>query len=127
MIAYGYDNSGVYTGPVERQIDPLESKKTGEAVYLIPANATLEAPPEYDIETQMAVWDGAAWSIEDISQPTPKPSVDERIADLKALLSSTDYQAIKYAEGRMSAEEYAPIGDQRQLWRDEINELETSL
>lgn len=43
---------------------------------------------------------------------------------LKELLASTDYQAIKFAEGRMTAEEYAPIGEQRQAWRDEINRLE---
>lgn len=47
-----------------------------------------------------------------------------KIADLKASLSATDYQAIKYAEGWLTAEEYAPVKAQRQLWRDEINELE---
>lgn len=46
-----------------------------------------------------------------------------RIAELKSLLASTDYQAIKYAEGVLSEEEYLSIKEQRQLWRDEINEL----
>lgn len=46
------------------------------------------------------------------------------IADLKAKLSNTDYQAIKYAEGALTAEEYAPIKAQRQEWRDRINALE---
>ena len=36
----------------------------------------------------------------------------------------TDYQAIKYAEGQLTEEEYAPIKAQRQAWRDEINLLE---
>lgn len=47
-----------------------------------------------------------------------------KIAELKYKLMQTDYQAIKYAEGQLSEEEYAPIKAQRQLWRDEINLLE---
>ena len=50
-----------------------------------------------------------------------------RINELKKLLASTDYQAIKYAEGQISEEEYAPIKAQRQAWRDEINRLEEEL
>ena len=48
-----------------------------------------------------------------------------RIAELKKLLQATDYQAIKYAEGELSAEEYEPIKQQRKEWREEINALET--
>ena len=48
----------------------------------------------------------------------------EEIAELKAKLAATDYQAIKYAEGALSAEEYEPIKASRQEWRDRINELE---
>ena len=47
-----------------------------------------------------------------------------RIAELKSLLSQTDYQAIKYAEGQLSANEYEEMKKQRQTWRDEINLLE---
>lgn len=50
-----------------------------------------------------------------------------RIDVLKQQLSDTDYQAIKYAEGQISAEDYEPIKAQRQAWRDEINELELQL
>ena len=46
---------------------------------------------------------------------------------LKARLRKTDYQAIKYAEGDMSASEYAPMKEQRKLWRAEINSLEVRL
>lgn len=49
------------------------------------------------------------------------------IKDLKQKLAETDYQAIKYAEGRLSEAEYAEIKQQRQAWRDEINHLETEL
>ena len=46
------------------------------------------------------------------------------IADLKAKLAATDYQAIKFSEGLISAGEYAKMKEQRQAWRNRINELE---
>ena len=52
-------------------------------------------------------------------------SVDAQINALKERLSQTDYQAIKYAEGLISEEDYAPTKKQRQEWRDKINELES--
>ena len=58
--------------------------------------------------------------IEPIIEPTP----EQQILDLKQMLTDTDYQAIKYAEGWLTDEEYAPIKEQRQEWREEINRLE---
>lgn len=49
------------------------------------------------------------------------------IRKLKNNLRKTDYQAIKYAEGEMSEEEYSPIKVQRREWRKTINELEEAL
>lgn len=51
----------------------------------------------------------------------------KRIAELKALLQATDYQAIKYAEGEMPGEEYVPVRDLRKGWRKEINDIEALL
>lgn len=51
----------------------------------------------------------------------------EEIEIFKQKLSETDYKAIKYAEGQISQEEYLPIKEQRQAWRDKINELEAGL
>ena len=50
--------------------------------------------------------------------------VEHKIAILKTSLSNTDYQAIKYAEGELTEEEYAPIKAQRKEWRAKINRLE---
>lgn len=47
-----------------------------------------------------------------------------QIEILKHKLSLTDYKAIKYAEGWISEEEYAPIKAERQALREEINRLE---
>lgn len=44
--------------------------------------------------------------------------------ELKQKLYDTDYQAIKYAEGFLTEEEYAEMKAQRQAWRERINELE---
>ena len=54
-------------------------------------------------------------------------SKEARIAELKGLLAKTDYQAIKFAEGIWTAEEYAELRVQRQMWRDEINACENYL
>ena len=52
------------------------------------------------------------------------PTAEQQILDLKQMLADTDYQAIKYAEGWITDEEYEPIKLQRQEWRDEINRLQ---
>ena len=53
-----------------------------------------------------------------------KISAEREIATLKSNLYATDYQAIKYAEGEITLEEYAPMKEQRRAWRSRINELE---
>ena len=50
----------------------------------------------------------------------------ERIDELKKQLADTDYLAIKFAEGELTAEEFAPMKAQRKAWRAEINELENA-
>lgn len=47
-----------------------------------------------------------------------------RIDELKRKLAETDYIACKIAEGSATVEEYAEQIKQRQLWREQINELE---
>ena len=53
--------------------------------------------------------------------------IQRKIDETKEKLSQTDYQAIKYFEGFISEADYAPIKEQRQAWRDEINALEAEL
>ena len=66
-------------------------------------------------------------------EPTP-PTREEIIAkkqaqidSYKAELSASDYKAIKFSEGLISAEDYEPIKAHRQALRDEINRLEEEL
>ena len=50
-----------------------------------------------------------------------------KIAEFKSKLSATDYKAIKFAEGWMTEEEFAPIRAERQRIREQINALEAEL
>ena len=52
-----------------------------------------------------------------------KKELYQELEDLRVKLSSTDFKAIKYAEGLISEEEYAPIKAERQACRDRINEI----
>lgn len=51
----------------------------------------------------------------------------KEIEALKKKLAETDYLTLKYTEGQLTEEEFAPIREQRQAWREKINELETKL
>ena len=52
--------------------------------------------------------------------------VYNEIEDLEAQLKNSDYKAIKYAEGLLTEEEYAPVKEMRQKLRDRINEIRES-
>lgn len=71
----------------------------------------------------------AGWR--EVVPPTPteeelaQQQREAEIWSLKEQLRESDYKAIKFAEGWISAEDYAPIKAQRQEWRERINELET--
>lgn len=49
------------------------------------------------------------------------------INTLKQLLAQTDYQALKFSDGAMAEDEYAPVREKRAKWRARINELEAQL
>ncbi len=49
---------------------------------------------------------------------------NNEIKSLKQLLKNTDYKAIKFAEGELSADEYEGVKMKRRAWRARINELE---
>ena len=59
-----------------------------------------------------------------VTTPPPVDENEQRIWQLKELLQESDYKALKYAEGWITEEDYAPIKAERQAIRDEINKLE---
>ena len=56
-----------------------------------------------------------------------KMAIESEIAGLKQILTSTDYKALKFAEGQISEKDYEENKQQRQLLRDKINELEAEM
>ena len=87
-------------------------------------NGVLIDIPQAELETMRLA------QLEYEQQLQKQAEIDEiqrKISEAKAKLSQTDYQAIKYFEGFISETDYAPIKEQRQAWRDEINALEAEL
>lgn len=61
MLYYSYkEKTKEYAGTGTAQPDPLESKKQGRHVFLLPANATFAAPPAEKDGFEI-VWNGTAW------------------------------------------------------------------
>ena len=60
--------------------------------------------------------------------PTPEELLSSaksnKLSSLQKLLNDTDYKAIKYAEGVITEEEYAPTKEKRQVWRAAYNAIE---
>ena len=74
----------------------------------------VEAKPAWDEEITEKVF--VPYSQKELDQ--------QRITELKQLLANSDYKAIKYAEGLISASDYAPVKAMRESYRAEINMLE---
>lgn len=100
---YGYQSFPIVDGMVEANEEDLKLIGVGK---------------KFDLSTNTIV--------EDTTYQERKEQEENqaRISELKSKLSQTDYKAIKYAEGQLTEEEYAPIKAQRQAWRDEINQLQ---
>jgi methylmalonyl-CoA mutase cobalamin-binding subunit len=70
----------------------------------------------------------AGWT--EVVPPTPtaeeiaQQQREAEVWSLKEQLRESDYKAIKFAEGWITAEDYAETKAQRQAWRERINELE---
>ena len=52
---------------------------------------------------------------------------DAEIYELKDKLRSTDYKALKFAEGWVTPEEYSETLELRKSWRDRINQIEKEI
>jgi len=60
--------------------------------------------------------------------PSPRISeIEQRLQDIRMELQTTDYKAIKYAEGQYAEGLYEPVKAARAALRTEYNELEAEL
>lgn len=102
MYAYKYDENKYYAGQQECQIDPLESKKQGHPVYLLPADCTW-AEPLNEKEGYKIKWNGNKWEYEEIPvPPEPEPpTLDEvkakKISELKGIRDTKEVEPVLYA------------------------------
>lgn len=60
-MSYSYDENGIFTQTETCSPDTLESEIKGEAVWLIPANATIIEPPAA-VEKYVRVFKNGAWA-----------------------------------------------------------------
>lgn len=60
-MSYSYDENGIFAQTEICSADPLESEIKGEAVWLIPVNATLIEPPTA-VEKHIRVFKNGAWA-----------------------------------------------------------------
>ena len=70
----------------------------------------------------------AGWTLVEPTQPSEEELAAQaraaEVEELKMQLAESNDKALEYAEGWISAEDYAPIKAERQALRDRINELE---
>lgn len=87
-LAYCYTDGGEYSHAEPCQFDPLESEQKGEAVWLLPANATFTAPPAAE-SGKVAVWNGTAWELREDNRGTkywlPGDAWDSAPREMKGL------------------------------------------
>ena len=73
----------------------------------------------------------AGYSLVEPEQPSDnelaRQEIQSQIEQLKYELQQSDYKAIKFAEGWITAEDYAQIRAERQAKRESINALEAQL
>ena len=121
MIAYGYDDNGYYTGEKNCQIDPLESKRQGQEIWLLPAHATWDKPLEEKEGYRVKFVDGV-WTYEEIPQPepAPEPTQEEKEEQVRATRDAylQHYDFTQLPDAPFTAEEKATYAEYRQYLRD---------
>lgn len=138
-ICYRYDQEKkTFQQSEEMHKDPLETKLQGKDIWLLPADCTLIEPPEakegFDI-----IFNGESWEYKEQEKekepepyvPTEKEKTQQKIWELKAKLSETDYKVLKCTEASLRGQELPydldAVVSERDGWRAQINELEEKL
>ena len=135
MKAYAYDEtSKKYTGEIDRQRDPLESKLAGHDIWLMPANSTLVEPLE-EKEGFDIVWNGTEWEYQEKKKdPEPEPYVPteldkkrQELWETEQWLRDHDYIGIKIATGRATVEDYADEIAQMSVCAEKVDALKAEI
>ena len=98
-----------------------EYKNGGKDIKWVIDKPYIEHIDAYDEEEEIGVY--IPYSEEEIQ----KIKDENELYRLKDEIASTDYEALKYAEGWFTEEEYAPIKQHREELRKKIRQLEEKL
>lgn len=116
MKIYHYEpTTGIYCGTSEADLDPLETEKTGEPCYLLPARAVTVIPPHCE-EGQQIRFVGGVWWAEDIpappeEPPPPSPSPEQLAAEAELVAQREDQRV----RGELVAIDIASIRSLREF------------
>lgn len=96
MLAYRYDEDNRYDGTQECQLDPMESKKSGRDIWLLPASCTWKRPLQ-EKGGYYVVWNGTGWEYEPIPEPPkpPEPTIEElKVSKIRELKDLRDIEEV---------------------------------
>lgn len=113
MKIYHYDSdTKEYAGSSEAKLDPLELELNKKEIYMLPANATFDMPPESKVG-KMVIRTNEKWTQVDIPKPEPilepipptkeELETQEKETLVQAKIRELAITALK-AEGKMTAD-----------------------
>jgi len=87
------------------------------------SETAVESDTEYDISAIKLV-DGAITAITQTDAEKLVVAQESKVAILKALLTRTDYQSNKHADGVITDDQYKALNTRREEWRAAIRAIE---
>ena len=130
MLVYMYNNDKKFIGSRMAQIDPVQTKKQGKEIYLMPANATI-VPPLASKDGFYIVWNGLSWEYQEKPKPQePEPYVPteedlkrNRMGEIQARLNELSQDFIQASIGAIIVD----LEDRKTEFKTLHNELRTLL
>lgn len=115
-IYHYHPDTGALMGEGMADADPLEPGR-----FLIPANATTDAPPAPGAG-QFVAWNGAAWELRAVPPPEPEPPpyVPSRADVIRGRLAQIDTESIRALRATVAASAHG-----RQVPQLDANKLDT--
>ena len=120
----GYTTPADLTGWTEIDEGTGDRYNLAQSHYFDGGLYTPDGIPRYRWDGSQAVLRTGVEIEEDRKDKLQDQEILHKIDLLKQRLQETDYQAIKFAEGWLSEEEFSPLRSYRQSLRDKINQLE---